>query len=133
MTCDDLTTKMEEKNGKLDESVKHKHIYTNFEEILQEIGPFGKFQIVTFFLVCSSDILSSVSLQFFIFGAANPGYVCLADDTLSIDDIFKNGTFVAPPVNSTSYSINECDVNGKPCIARIYKQGFSSIITEVRN
>ena len=124
---------MEEKNGVLTESMIHKPVFANFEEVLQKIGPFGKFQIILFILVSLSDILTSVSLQFFIFGAANPGYVCLADDTLSIDDIYRNGTFVAPPVNSTSYSINECDVNGRPCITRIYKQDFTSIITEVRN
>ena len=124
---------MGKENGGLQKSTKQDPAISTFEDILQKIGSFGKFQIVLFVLVNVSDILTSVSLQFFIFGAANPGYVCLADDTLSIDDIFKNGTFVAPPVNSTSYSINECDVNGKPCIARIYKQGFSSIITEVRN
>ena len=119
-------------NGSVKDIEKVEAKCSTFEDILQKIKPFGLFQIGVFAIISLSDVSSSMCLQFFIYGAANPGYACIADGNLNESDVIKDGMLIKPPANNSGYLLDTCEVNGTSCLRRIYSPDFTSIITEVK-
>ena len=125
----DLTKEGDLGNQKHQEKEKQTEI--TFEGILKKVGEFGPYQLTVFLLISLSDITASLAAQFFIFGAANPGFACVVDENLNFSDIYKDGQFIPPAENNTQYAVDECEVGEQSCVKRFYSTEFTSIITEV--
>lgn len=55
-------------------------LYNDYDQVLQEIGECGPWQILLFLLLCVPATLSSVSIFIFTFAAYTPAHLCVGQD-----------------------------------------------------
>jgi OCT family organic cation transporter-like MFS transporter 4/5 len=46
----------------------------DFDEVLEEIGEFGKYQIINYFLICLPVVFSAANSLTYVFTAGIPNY-----------------------------------------------------------
>ena len=95
-----------------------------FEEMLNDIGTFGPYQIRVFVLVSAFETPAAWAMLLPVFAGAKPTWICPEQNiSLYYDNDNSSAT------NSTS---NWCGPQGEICTGLEYTSDFTSVVTEVR-
>ena len=105
-----------------------------FEDIIEDLGSFGHWQRVIFFLICIMDIFGAFAMLSPVFTGATPRWRCANYSspiggviTGNVSDADKNFTDDVP-------ALDQCtNPDGAKCELFVYEDDFTSIVSEVRH
>ena len=104
---------------------------TDFDDVIEEVGPFGPFQWRIWIIGSMFELPCAICLYFFVFGAANPGWQCVASENTTM----TNWTLTSSHVDNRTplYVQNDTDVIASCAddCTRVYNPELTSIVTEV--
>lgn len=104
---------------------------SEFEEIIEQIGAFGPYQVRVFILVSMFETPLAWAMLLPALTSAKPPWICHDDNDLyvnSTDSIYNE------ELNATNFSLNftsTCAANGKACQNIQFSSEFTSIVSEV--
>ncbi|XP_005098324.1 organic cation transporter protein [Aplysia californica] len=97
---------------------------SEYESILEQIRPFGPFQVRIFVLVSLFETPLAWAMLVPIFTASNPGSYC------SYMDPDKNQSLGAFSSYNSSSSVDTCSKNESVCGEVVFKSTFTSVVSE---
>ena len=88
-----------------------------FEDILEIVGEFGRFQVIAIVILALVDMTNGTMMLYFIFSNADLGWHC--------------GRFANNVTLNASLSSGLCSYNGSRCEDYVFHGDLHSIVTEV--
>jgi OCT family organic cation transporter-like MFS transporter 4/5 len=96
----------------------------DFEEVIDQLGSFGYWQRVVFFIISVADIFGAFSMLVMMFTGATPKWTCNAY-------VSNNVTITAEHLPNTT-DLMTCSVNDSfACTNFTFHDDFTSIVSEV--
>ena len=107
-----------------------------FDDILEQVGAFGKSQLRVFLLTSLFDVPLNWLVLFFLFGGANPGWYCVSQEGTAYLNVTQTGSvedvYQILENDTALWAEGVCSLNGTKCDSIIFKGGYITVVTEVR-
>ena len=98
---------------------------SEFENVIEDLGSFGPYQIRIFVLVSLFEIPCAWAMLLPVFIGAMPKWECLITGNSSM---VQNSSFI-----ETNATVGGCTKDNRPCEGMKFSSEFTSIVTEVNS